>query len=227
MLRSLALSIAQLSDPKIVRILIKSISLTLALFLILGISTFFGLDWLLAYYGWHEGAMAAAALATIITVFVAVLLFRIIAIFVLNIFADDIIDAIEKRHYPSRAESARPPGYIGGLKLGLASAGRAIGYNLVASPIYIMLIITGIGAPIVFFAVNALLIGRDLQDMIASRHYHQMAKLTEMWRLPVMQRFLLGLLAAIMLVVPIVNFLAPILAVAMATHLVHRKAQGA
>ena len=54
--------------------------------------------------------------------------------------------------------------------MGLASAGRGIGYNLLASPIYIGLLVTGVGTAFAFLAVNAILIGRDLQDMIASRH---------------------------------------------------------
>jgi uncharacterized protein involved in cysteine biosynthesis len=107
--------------------------------------------------------------------------------------------------------------------MGLASAGRAIGYNLLASPLYVLLLVTGIGVPITFFAVNAILLGRDLQDMVAARHVTDYRNLSGEWRLPKIQRFLLGLIAALLLAVPFVNFLAPVLGAAMATHLLHGK----
>lgn len=133
------------------------------------------------------------------------------------------MDAVEAQHYPSRAELAKPSSYMLGLKMGLASVGRAIGYNILASPVYIILLVTGIGAPIAFFAVNAILIGRDLQDMVAARHVSDLSQMDEAWRISKVTRFGLGLTTALLLAVPFVNFLAPVLGAAMATHLVHKK----
>ena len=55
------------------------------------------------------------------------LLFRVVAIFVLNIFSDDIVDAVERRYYPDQAETAKPPGYALGVKMGLASVWAHLG----------------------------------------------------------------------------------------------------
>jgi uncharacterized protein involved in cysteine biosynthesis len=107
--------------------------------------------------------------------------------------------------------------------MGLASAGRALGYNILAAPLYVLLLVTGVGVPIAFFAINAILLGRDLQDMVAARHVTDYRKLSAEWSLPKAQRFLLGLITALLLAIPFVNFLAPVLAAAMATHLVHGK----
>lgn len=221
MIQAFTRSLAQLTDRTILAILLKVILLTILLFILFGVAAYFGLVWLFAWLGWTGGGFAAATAAALIAILTGLLLFRIVAIFVLNIFSDDIVDAVERRYYPGRAETAKPPGYAIGIKMGLASAGRALGYNILAAPLYVVLLVTGIGVPIAFFAVNGLLLGRDLQDMVAARHVSDYQNLAAEWSLSKAQRFLLGLIAALLLAIPFVNFLAPVLAAAMATHLVH------
>ena len=221
MIQAFTRSLAQLTDRTILAILLKVILLTILLFILFGVAAYFGLVWLFAWLGWTGGGFAAATAAALIAILTGLLLFRIVAIFVLNIFSDDIVDAVERRYYPGRAETAKPPGYAIGIKMGLASAGRALGYNILAAPLYVVLLVTGIGVPIAFFAINGLLLGRDLQDMVAARHVSDYQNIAAEWSLPKAQRFLLGLIAALLLAIPFVNFLAPVLAAAMATHLVH------
>jgi len=223
MIQAFTRSLAQLTDQTILAILLKVVLLTILLFILFGVVAYFGLLWLFARLGATDGGFAAATVAAIIAILTGIFLFRIAAIFVLNIFSDDIVDAVERRHYPERAEMAKPPGYGIGIKMGLASAGRALGYNILAVPLYVLLLVTGIGVPIAFFAINAILLGRDLQDMVAARHVTDYRNLAAEWSLPKAQRFVLGLIAALLLAIPFVNFLAPVLAAAMATHLVHRK----
>ena len=223
MLQAFGRSLAQLSDRTTLAILFKVILLTLLLFVLFGIAAYFGLLWLFAWLDWTEGGFAAAATAAIIAILTGYLLFRVVAIFVLNIFSDDIVDAVERRYYPDQAETAKPPGYALGVQMGLASVGRALGYNILPAPLYMLLLVTGIGAPIAFFAVNAILLGRDLQDMVAARHIAEFQQIDRSWALSKLQRFLLGLITALLLAIPFVNFLAPLLGAAMATHLVHRK----
>lgn len=223
MINALLLSLGQLTDRPILVLLLKVILITLMLLVVFGIATFFALTELFAYFDLEGGGFAAAATAVLIAAFAAVFLFRVIAIFVLNIFSDEIVDAVEARHYPDRAAQARAPGYAIGIKMGLASVGRAIGYNILALPIYVILLFTAIGTPAAFFAVNALLIGRDLQDMIVVRHAVDQSQNPDEWTLSKLPRFGLGLVTALLLAIPFVNFIAPILGAAMATHLVHMK----
>jgi CysZ protein len=223
MFQALARSFAQLTDRTILAVLLKVILLTILLFGLFGVAAYFGLVWLFAWLGWTEGGFAAAAGAAIIAILTGLLLFRIVAIFVLNIFSDDIVEAVEQRYYPEQAETAKPPGYVVGIKMGLASTGRALSYNILAAPLYILLLVTGIGVPIAFFSVNAILLGRDPQDMVAARHASDFHNLAAGWKLPKVERFFLGLITALLLAIPFVNFLAPVLGAAMATHLVHGK----
>ncbi len=225
MINALLLSISQLTDRKILILLLKVVGITLLLLATLGVVVWYGLTRLFAWMDLGDGGLAAAATAAIIAIFAAVFLFRVIAMLVLNIFSDVVVDAVEARHYPERAVTARPPGYVTGLKMGLASAGRAIGYNILALPIYILLLFTAIGTPVAFFAVNALLIGRDLQDMVIARHVDDPGNANEQITLAKAPRFGLGLITAVLLAVPFVNFLAPVIGAAMATHMVHLQRQ--
>ena len=215
------LSLRQLTDRRVLALMLKILGVTLLLVIGVGAICFILLGFLFQQFPAVHGAMVVLQLA--FSIFVAFLMFRIVAMLVINIYSDEVVDAVEARHYPARAATARPPSQAIGLKMGLKSATRALGYNLLAMPVYIMLVVTGIGTPVAFLVVNGLLIGRDLQDMIASRHVSDLSDLDEQWKLPKLMRFGLGVAVAFLLVVPFVNFLAPIVGAAMATHLVHRR----
>ena len=229
MLEAFRLSIKQLADRRILQLLAKVVLLTLMITAVAGYVIYVSMVQIIGGIDLNKESWATS-LAELLLLFapvfaflIAILLFRIIVIFAINIFSDDVVDAVEAKYYPTKAEQARPPSYALGVRMGLASAGRGIGYNLLASPIYIGLLVTGIGTAVAFLAVNAVLIGRDLQDMIASRHIPDYRNLDSQWQLPKMTRFGLGLVVAFLLTIPFVNFLAPIVGAAMATHLVHRQ----
>ena len=107
------------------------------------------------------------------------------------------------------------------LRMGIGSAVRFVAINLLLLPLYVVLLATGIGTAALFLAVNAWLLGRDLGDMVAARHLSP-ADMPAWRRATAARRFLLGLAAAGLFLVPVANFLAPVLGAAMATHLFHR-----
>ena len=111
-----------------------------------------------------------------------------------------------------RASTARRAGRSGCCPL--ASLVRLVGGNLLALPVYILLLVTGIGTPIFALFVNALLLGRDLEAMVLARH-------PDRPRFDRPARWSLGLLSAASFVVPVANLLAPILSAAMAVHMLH------
>jgi uncharacterized protein involved in cysteine biosynthesis len=92
--------------------------------------------------------------------------------------------------------------------------------NLVALPFALTLLVTGVGTALLFWAVNAMLIGRELQDMVWLRHRRDAADPAPVTR---GERFLLGGAIAALLAVPGANLLAPLLGAAAATHLILRK----
>lgn len=222
--RAFALSFSQLGDPAIVKVLVKSLLITLAIFVVIGGVLWAVLDSLIE--GWivanlpDDYSNTLAALAAILVGLVATwLLFRIVALFVLQFFAEEIIRAVEAKHYPEAASVARSLGMREELSNGLRSTVRALLVNLVALPFAIFLLFTGIGTALLFWAVNAFLLGRELQDMVWLRHR---TATDEIAPLGGGNRFLLGGAVAGLLMVPFVNLLAPVLGAASATHLVHR-----
>lgn len=224
MLDAFLLSVRQLGDRPILAVFLKSMLLTLAIFAALGTALWFGADAIVRHYfeGSETTATAASAVALLIGLLGGWLLFRAIAIAVIGVFADEVVHAVEAKHYPERFAAARDLSFARSLGMGLRSATRALLVNLVLAPLYIILLVTGVGTALAFFLVNAWLLGRDLGDMVAVRHLP--ADDLARWRgANRLSRFTLGAAGTALFFVPFVNFVAPVLGAAMATHLFHRR----
>ena len=224
-LTSLMRALGQLADPAVLRVLGKSLGVTIMAFALLAGAGWFALDGLLGWMGLDDtlfvGAGDLRALASMLLVIGWLWLsWRIVAMAVIQFFAEDVVRAVEARHYPQAASAARDLPWAEQVKTGLGSAGRALLVNLLALPFAIALIVTGIGPALVFWAVNAVLIGRELQDMVWLRHCHAAGQACPVSRF---ERIALGGVIAGLLIVPFVNFLAPVLGAASAAHLVHRR----
>ena len=221
--RALALSFAQLLDPAIVRILVKTALLTILVVVALAFALSWMVEWGLARAGFDPEAYAG--MGALVTVLVAALglwlLFRIVALAILQLFADDVVAAVERRHYPQAAETMKSLPLARDIGNSARGMLRAVLANAAALPIAAVLLFTAIGPAIVFLAVNAVLLGRELQDMVWLRH----PRATSSERPPLSRptRIALGTIIAAMMAVPFINLFAPIIGAASATHLVHRK----
>ena len=196
-------------------LLIKVVLCTFASFLLLGVGMWFALDWLFAWLNIRDGAYLSAFLSPAIIPISAFLLFRVVAITITWIFADDIIDAVEDRYYPQKAAFGKRPGVGAGVHMAVRSIARVVGYNLLALPLYIVLLVTGVGTAIAFMLLNAVLLGKDLEDMLIARHGASQGSIQKLPRL------LLGFIGTIGMLIPFFNLLVPVLATAMAVHVVH------
>jgi uncharacterized protein involved in cysteine biosynthesis len=214
MITAFALALAQLTDRRIVAVLLKSAGLTVVAVALLGWGLWagsaalldgFGIDAMLGDGGAVRGFLA----------FVAAVLG------VMQLFADEVVAAVEARHYPEIAARARPLGLHRELGLALRSTLRSLLWNLAALPVALVLIVTGVGPLLVFAAVNAMLLGRELTETVRIRHRDE--RDVPLPDLPFATRFVLGAICVGLLTVPFVNLLAPVLGAAMATHLVHRR----
>jgi len=220
MIRAFLLS--QFSDSAILRAFLKSIGLTLLVFLVLGAGLWFGTQWLFVdQLGWGENAAGLAIIGEfVVTIMFGWVLFRAVAIAVIGLFGDQIVIAVERKHYPDALASAHDVPFTRSLHMGLRSAGRALAVNLVLLPAYILLLLTGFGTPLLFFAANGWLLGVDLGEMVAARHIAPAEM--KAWRASTRWvRWELGVIVSGLLTVPVVNLFAPILGAAMAAHLFH------
>lgn len=210
------LALGDLPNRHVLRVLLQSLALTLLLLIGAGFALFYAARWGLAHWQWLGAAERDMAGILVILAIIAGswLLFRAVAIVVIGLFADAIVADVEGRHYPAAARRAVDVGWRQNIRLALASLIRLIGGNLLALPVYILLLVTGIGTPIFALLVNALLLGRDLEAMVLARH-------PDRPRFDRSARWSLGLLSAASFVVPVANLLAPVVSAAMAVHMLH------
>ena len=212
-----ARALGQLGDRRVLGVLAKSMAVTLAIFVALGIALWRGMARLIEHYAAGYGELGGL-IGILLAVIGGWLLFRVIALFVLQFFADEVVLAVEARDYPHEAANARKLPFREEARNAMSGLLRAVVVNLIALPFAILLLVTGVGTAILFWAVNAWLLGRELQDMVWLRHRPDKAAALPLGGLT---RFALGGIVAAMLLIPFVNLLAPVLGAAAATHLVH------
>lgn len=199
----------------------KTIAITLSIFSLSALGLVWGATRLSAAHGWGHGAdLAAVAGALVVGLLSAWLLARVVAIAVLGLLADDVVDAVEREHYPEARARMQRPSLALTARMAAASALRTLVWNALALPVYFVLLATGVGTIAVFAIVNAVLLGRDLGEMVAMRHM-PLAEVGAWLGETRGARFVLGLVVTGLLSIPGVNLIAPILGAAMATHRFH------
>jgi uncharacterized protein involved in cysteine biosynthesis len=213
MIRALLLGLRQLADPAIQRLLLRCVLLTLATaVLLIGAvaALLFGLD--LTGLSWLDPVLATAG--SLVVLVLAWLLFPLAVGLILGLFAEDVAEVVERRHYPGLPAA---PGMS--LAAQVSTGARfllvALALNLVVLPLYL---IPGANLP-VYLALNGYLLGREYFELVAGQRLPP----PEMRRLRREQRgrlWLAGAVIAGMLMIPGFNLVAPVVAIAFMVHLV-------
>jgi CysZ protein len=133
-----------------------------------------------------------------------------------GIFLDEVADAVEVKHYPD-LPAATGQTFYEGLKSGINFLGLVIAVNALALIFYLM---SGPFAPLVFWAVNGALLGREYFTLVASRRMEPQAA-KALRRKHRGKIWLAGALMAAPLSMPVINLLIPVLGVATFTHIFH------
>jgi len=132
-------------------------------------------------------------------------------------FLEDVVQAVEARHYPDLLPVPRPR-LMDALIDSANFLALLIVVNLGAVLIYPF---AGPALPLVFWAVNGLLLGREYFTLVAMRRLGR-AGAKALRRRHWAQVWLAGTLMAAPLSVPVVNLLIPLLGAATFTHLFQR-----
>lgn len=218
-----ARALGQLGDRRVMGVLLKSMGITLAIFFALAIALWQGMQRLIEHYAAGYGELGGLV-GILLAIIGGWLLFRVVALGVLQFFADDVVLAVEARHYPQAAVTARKLSFAEDARNAWSGLVRAVLVNLAALPFALLLLVTGVGTALLFWAVNAWLLGRELQDMAWLRHRPAAPSPGDADPpLSALTRLALGGIVAAMLLVPFINLLAPVLGAAAATHLVHSR----
>lgn len=134
-----------------------------------------------------------------------------------GLFLEDIVDAVEDRHYPGLPE-VQPMRLADTAIDSLNFSGLLIVVNVLALALYAF---AGPFIPVVFWAVNGWFLGREYFTLVAMRRLGREG--AKAMRAQNRGRiWLAGILMAAPLSVPLVNLVIPVLGVATFTHLFHR-----
>lgn len=136
-----------------------------------------------------------------------------------GLFLEDIADAVEDRHYPA-LPPATPLPWAEALRQSVNFLGVVLAVNAVALFLYPMV---GPFTPVLFWAVNGFLLGREYFTLVALRRLPP-AEATAMRRRNRLRLWAAGTLMAAPLSIPVLNLVIPVLGVATFTHLFHRLA---
>lgn len=213
----------QMTDRRFLRVLLLGLGLTIGLLA--------GATWLLAWlvgglvpesftlFGLtidFAGGVASGAVVGVMLLASVFLMVPVASAFT-GLFLDDVAAAVEARHYPDLPPVTPVP--MGeGLKDSINFLGVIIAVNLVALILYFFV---GPFAPVLFWAVNGFLLGREYFQLVAMRRVGRAGAIAARRRhMP--KIWMAGSLMAIPLTIPVINLFVPILGAATFTHLYHR-----
>lgn len=228
MLAALVKAFAQAADPAFRRVFLRSLGLSLAVFVVLWALAWIGLGWLgedLA--GWLaakypdsvwvtvlEWAYGAAGVAAVLVA--SLFLFPAVMAGVMSILLDDIAAAVERRHYPGLPAPRDPP-IVEGILAALTFAAATLALNLVAVPVYLLLLFVPPFNLFVFYLLNGYLLGREYFELVAVRRL-DMEAVKRQRRSHRGRLLLAGVVIAFLLTLPLVNLAMPIVATAFMLH---------
>lgn len=223
----MARALGQLGDGRFLWVVAKALALTVALLVALAtaaawlasaIPTDLGEWWLIGHV--TLPAIGPETLAVGFVLVASVFLMIPVAALFVGFFLEEVAEAVEARHYPG-LPPADPPRLGANLGNAVRFAGVVIVANLAALVVYLM---AGPLAPVVFYAVNGYLLGREYFELVAARHMG-FAAATAFRRRHRARAWAAGTLMAVPLTIPVVNLLVPVLGVATVTHQFHRLRQ--
>lgn len=199
-----------MNDPRIRGVIGKTLFFAVAGFIAFVVLIYFLIGWLAGLSGWLEGLAQFTGLFG--SLVISWFLFPSVAAAIAGIFADEVIDAVEDKHYP-HLPPARPVPLAASLMGGLTLAFIAIVANLLALPFLIV--------PPVYFlitwGVNGWLLGREYFEMVAFRRMSR-ADTRAAHKAHNGTFTIAGILIAICLTIPFVNLIAPVLGAAFMVH---------
>ncbi len=219
MISALSKAFAQLSDPRINRVLKLGILGAIAAYVTLVAVVWFTLTRVTFFSDNAWLNTGADILVGLIVAVVPLLFFPALSTMVMGVWLEDVAEAVEARHYPGGSPARSQPwkevllGTLQFLLLGIA-------INLVAMPVYISLFFLGISF-ILAYAINGYLLGREYFEIVAFRHLER-KEAQRFFQLHLKKFWIAGAIIAFFFSIPILNLITPVIGAAFMTHLFHK-----
>lgn len=220
-------ALGQLGDRRFLKVMLFGVALSLAL--LFGTYVAFAqlVDWItpdtltlpwLGEVAWVDNLLSWTSLVLMIVL--SVFLMVPVAAMFTGFFLDEVAGAVEARHYPALPPAPKLP-VMDALIDSINFVGVLIAVNVVAILLYAFV---GPLAPLMFWAVNGYLLGREYFQMVAMRRLGR-AGARDLRKRHAGRVWVAGMLMAAPLSLPLVNLFVPVLGAATFTHLFHRLAQ--
>lgn len=217
-------ALGQLADPRFRRVLWLGLALTLGLL----VAVYAGFLWMIQIFtpdaitlpliGPVGGLQTLLSWGSaLLMIGLSVFLMMPVASAFTGVFLEDVAQAVEDRHYPHLPAVPR-------LKLSDSLIDAANFFALLIAVNLGALLLYGFAGPfipVVFWAVNGFLLGREYFTLVAMRRIGR-PDARALRRRHSGQIWLAGTLMAAPLSIPLINLVVPILGVATFTHLFHR-----
>ena len=217
-------ALGQMTDARFVGVVGRAVLVTVVL--LAGVTALFlgAINWLvpdsftLPWVGEVGGIDVAASWAFVAGMLVlSVFLMVPVAAACTGMFLEQVVDAVEDVHYPWLPPVTPLPLWDVVVD-SVNFAGVVIAVNLLALVGYVF---AGPFAPLVFWAVNGALLGREYFTLVAQRRLGR-DRARALRRRHGASVWAAGVMMAVPLSLPLVNLLIPVLGVATFTHLVRR-----
>lgn len=216
MFASMRKAFAMIFDRAFLGVVLNSLLLTVALFLVLFIGLQYALAWLPTLH-WHWVNAAVDFFASILFVVVFFFLGAPVAALFASFSLDGIAKKIERTYYPADAPASGAPVWAS-LVAGLRLTGAVIAVTFALLPVDIALPGVGSAATVV---ADGWLLGREYFELAALRHVSRGATQSIRKRHG-FAVFGAGLLIALLSAIPVINFIAPLFGTALMVHVFKR-----
>ncbi|MGE0743831.1 MAG: EI24 domain-containing protein [Rhodospirillales bacterium] len=212
MVPSLSRALAQLDDPRFRRVIWQSAGYSALLLVAMIVGIGWGLDTLdLTGIGWIDGVLTV--LGSLAAVVLAFLLFPAAATVIITSFLiEDVVRAVEARHYPNQPPG-RPQPFSEVAWGAFRLLALTVALNLLVLPLYLIPVLN----IFVFYLLNGYLLGREYFELVAARRMGP-AEVRTAWRAGRARLYAAGVVIALLLSIPLVNWLMPVVAAAFMTH---------
>ena len=215
---ALLAAVGDIARPEVRRVVALSLVLSGAVFAALFVAVQSGLGVVIAgeagWIRWLVDILGGFATVALVWVF-----FPAVVTFFVGLLLDGVVAALESTHYPDASRGRDIP-LADAITAGLRFALVAVAINLVALPVYAVLLFVPPLAPLVFFGVNGYLLGREYFEMVALRH-HSVEAAADLRRQHRWRILGAGVAVTLLFTVPLVNLVAPAIGAAALVHLYH------
>lgn len=213
MVQAFSRGLAQLLHASLRSLVLISIAASVCLMVALAVAAWMLIDGLgLSGIAWLDDSLAWLGAATVVAV--AWLFFPSTTNLVSGLLLDRVASRVESRYYP-HLPPARAHPLAETVTAALKFLLLAVALNVLALPVYLL---STVFAPLVFYALNGYLLGREYFEMVALRRVDLAAALA-LRRRYLGRLWLVGGGFAFLMTVPIVNLVTPVLATAIMVHL--------